>query len=72
MKWLRLEGTLKIIESQPPAMGRAAPHQLRLHRTPSNLALNASRDEALTAYLGKMSHLLKEDCNYLYFSLSGK
>jgi len=29
-----------------PAAGRAAPHQLRLLRAPSNLALCASRDEA--------------------------
>jgi len=28
----------------PPAMGRAAPHQLRLPRAPSNLALSTSRD----------------------------
>jgi len=27
-------------------MGRAAPHQLRLPRAPSNLALSASRDGA--------------------------
>jgi len=31
---------------QPLAMGRAAPHQLRLPRAPSNLALSASRDGA--------------------------
>ena len=42
---LRLEGTLKIIELQPPAMGRAATHQIRLPRAPSKLALNASRDD---------------------------
>ena len=29
-----------------PAMGRAAPHQLRLPRAPSNLALSTSRDGA--------------------------
>ena len=29
-----------------PAMGRAAPQQLRLPRAPSNLALSASRDGA--------------------------
>jgi len=29
---------------QPSAMGRAAPHQLRLPRAPSNLALSASRN----------------------------
>ena len=46
IEWLRLEGTLKITQFQPPAMGRAAPHQLRLPRAPSNLALSASRDGA--------------------------
>ena len=29
-----------------PIVGRAAPHQLRLPRAPSNLALSASRDGA--------------------------
>ena len=41
-EWLKLEGTLKIILFQPPAMGRAT-HQLRLPRAPFNLALSASR-----------------------------
>jgi len=41
-----LEETLKITEFQPPAMGRAAPHQLRLLRAQSNLALSTSRDGA--------------------------
>jgi len=31
--------------------GRAAPHQLRLLRAPSNLALNASRDVTPTSAL---------------------
>ena len=35
---LRLEGTLKVISFQPPAVGTA--HQLRLPRAPSNPALN--------------------------------
>jgi len=39
-----LEGALKIVQFQTAAMGRAAPHQLRLPRAPSNLNLNASRD----------------------------
>lgn len=30
----------------PSAMGRSAPHQLRLPGTPSNLALSVSRDGA--------------------------
>jgi len=34
-----LEGTLKIIEFQPPATGRDPFHQPRLLKAPSNLAL---------------------------------
>jgi len=37
---------LKAYPAPPRAMGRAAPHQLRLPRAPSNLALSASRDGA--------------------------
>jgi len=33
-------------------MGRAATHQIRLPGAPSNLAMNAPRDEASTASLG--------------------
>jgi len=47
-----LEGTFKVIRFQPPAMGRAATHQLRLPRAPSILALNTSRNGAPTAALG--------------------
>jgi len=46
IKWLELEGTLRIIKFQPPAAGRAASHQLTLPRAPSNLALSTSRDGA--------------------------
>lgn len=42
IKWLKLEGTFKIIYLQPPAVGRIATHLIRLPRGPSNLALNAS------------------------------
>jgi len=56
IEWLELKGTSKTIQFQPPAMHRVAnhyiSHQLRLHRAPSSLALNASRDEASTALLG--------------------
>ena len=44
IEWVGLEGALKITELQSPAMSRAAPHQLRLPRAPSKLALSASRD----------------------------
>ena len=39
-EWLRSEG---IIELQPPSRGLVAPHQIRLPRVPSNLALSTSR-----------------------------
>jgi len=42
-------GELKAHPVPPPAMGRAAPHQLRLPRAPSHLALSAWRDGAPTA-----------------------
>ena len=42
IEWL--EGTLKTIQSQLPAMGRVVTHQLRLPRVPSNLAWSTSRD----------------------------
>ena len=51
-EWLELEGTLKLIQFQLPATGRAATHQLRLPRAPSSLALNTSRNGAFTASLG--------------------
>ena len=35
---------LKAHAAPTPAIGRAAPHQLRLHRAPSDLALSTSRD----------------------------
>jgi len=41
-----LKEILDIIQFQPPAVSRAAPHQLRLPRAPFNLALSASRDRA--------------------------
>jgi len=44
MAWI--ERDLKAHTAPTPAMGRAAPYQLRLPRAPSNLALSASRDGA--------------------------
>ena len=40
IEWLRLKGTLKIIELQPPCNGQVATHEIRLPRAPSSLALN--------------------------------
>ena len=51
VEWLSLEGTLKIIELQPPAMGWLLPHQLMQPRAPS-MALGSSREEAPTALGG--------------------
>lgn len=31
-EWFRLEGALKVIELQPPVMGRVATHQVQLPR----------------------------------------
>ena len=42
----RVGRDLKAHPDPTPATGRAAPHQLRLPRAPSNLALSASRDGA--------------------------
>ena len=51
IEWIGLEGTLKPIHPQCPAMGRVATHQLRLPRAPSNLALSTTRDGAPTPSL---------------------
>jgi len=51
-----LEGTLKTHPAPTPSHGgRAVPHQLRLSRAPSNLALNYSRDGASTGSLDSAS-----------------
>ena len=47
-----LEGTLKLIWFQPPALGRDTFHQTRLLRVLCNLALNTAREGAATASLG--------------------
>lgn len=54
-----LEETLIPIQSQPSAMGRAAPHQPRLPRAP--FSPESSRDGALTASLS-----IKGEASYLY------
>ena len=53
-----------------PAMGRAAPYQLRLLRAPFNLALNASRDGASTTSLGNLFQCFTTLCvkNFLLIS----
>jgi len=51
--WPGLKRTTVLIESQPPAMCRVTNQQPRLPRATSSLALNACRDGASTASLGK-------------------
>jgi len=55
---LRLEGTLKTIWLQSPAMGRAATYQIRLPRDPHSLALGTSRYATLRTLLGNVFHWL--------------
>jgi len=49
IEWRRLEGTLKIIELQTSAMGRAATHQIRLPTKPD---LNTSRERRMSVKVG--------------------
>jgi len=49
-----LEGTLKITQSKPPAMGRDIFHQTKVLRAPSNLALGTADWRAATALLGNL------------------
>jgi len=53
-EWFGLEGTLKLISFQPPAMGRDPFHQPRVLKAPSNLALNPAREGAAAASLGNL------------------
>ena len=53
-EWFGLEGTLKVIWFNPPAMSRDIFHQTRVLRAPSSLALNPAREEAATASLGNL------------------
>ena len=46
VEWFGLEEAFKTSSSNPPNRGRAAPHQLRLPRVPSILALSTFRDGA--------------------------
>ena len=48
IEWPRLKGISKTIQFHTPCHGQAATHQLRLPRTPFNLALSTFRDEAHT------------------------
>lgn len=51
-------------------MGRAATYQFRLPRAPSKLALNVSRDEALTASLGSLCYCLTTPWVKTFFLIS--
>ena len=50
--WFGLEGTFKITQFQPPAIGRDTSLQPRLLTAPSSLACSAPREGASTANLG--------------------
>jgi len=54
MEWPGLERPTMLMQFQPPAMCRVANQQPRLPRATSSLALNACRDGASTASLGKL------------------
>ena len=58
-----LEDTLKIVQFQLPAMDRVTNHQIRLPSTPSNLALNGSRDGIFTE---SAQQSLSEENNSIY------
>lgn len=45
------EGPQRSLSSKLPTVGRAVTHQHRLHRAPSNLAFNTSRDKSSTTFL---------------------
>ena len=50
IEWLRLEGTLKIIQFQTFVTCRVAIHRIRVPRASSNLVSNTSRDGASMAF----------------------
>jgi len=58
IEWLRLEGTLRLPGSNPPAMDGRTFHQMRLSRVPFNVALSSSRDGASTASLDSLCECL--------------
>ena len=58
IEWLEMEGTLKIIPFQPPAIGRDTSLQTMLLTAPSSLALSVSREGASTASLGNLFQCL--------------
>ena len=61
--WLRLEGTLKTIQFQPPAMGRVATHLAWMPRVPSKLVCSS--------LFQLYSHRFLQDYfNYALFSFS--
>jgi len=64
-EWLRLEGSLKIIQFQPHCLeqgchplDQVATQHIRLPRAPSILVLNASKDGASTASLSNLCRSL--------------
>ena len=70
MEWFGLEGTLKLIWFQPPAMSRDIFHQPRVLRAPSNLALNPAREGAATASLANLGQGLTTLMGKNFFPIS--
>jgi len=68
--WFGLEGTLKIIWSNPPAMGRDPFHQPEVLPAPSSLALNPAREGPATASLGSLGQGLSTLTGKNFFLLS--
>ena len=58
IEWFGLEGTLKITQLQPPAVGRDISQKPRLPKAPASLALSTARDGASTASLSSLFQCL--------------
>lgn len=58
IEWVGLKRSKKIMSFQPPDMGRDTFHCPRLLRGSSSLALNSSRNGAVTASLGYLCQVL--------------
>ena len=70
IEWFVLEGILKTIQFQPPAMGRDTSHQNRLLKALSSLASNTCRDGASTASLGNLFQCLSTLIGKNFFLIS--
>ena len=64
-EWFGLEGTLKTIWFQPPAMGRDTSHQPRLPKALSSLALGTSRVRRCSIHQMVYEFLCKHTDNFV-------